>query len=186
METEKKSAKINILQVAMKMFAKNGYHKTSTAEICKKAKISSGLLFYHFGTKRELLDATIDLILLKVDLIINQKPSLTPREELENIIDVFFKSLKDERPFWDLYMALLYQPDTKELILNKVLEHSKNFRRKVYELMKEMGYKNPNSESFEFEIFRVGVFASYLSNHNEILLKKASNIMKTKYITNLI
>lgn len=181
---EKKSAKKDIVRIAMKMFAENGYHKTSTAAICKKAEISTGLLFYHFSSKEKLLNAIIDLILSKIDDILNQTHSSSPQKELENIIDGFFNSLKKERPFWDLYMALLYQPDTKKLILNRVLEHSIKFRRTIYDLMKKMKFDNPSDESFEFEIFRVGIFASYLSNHDERLLEKSSKRMKIKYLPN--
>ena len=43
----KKNAKQQILNVALEMFASQGYHKTSTGAICKEAGISAGLLFYH-------------------------------------------------------------------------------------------------------------------------------------------
>tara|TARA_R110000868_G_scaffold192261_1_gene436636 strand:+ start:767 stop:1339 length:573 start_codon:yes stop_codon:yes gene_type:complete len=181
---EKKNTKKNLVQIAMKMFAENGYHKTSTSAICEKAGISTGLLFYHYSSKEKLLNAIIDLILSKIDKILNQTENSNPKKELENIIDEFFNSLKEERPFWDLYMALLYQPDTKELILGRVLDHSKNFRRTIYDLMKKMDVENPSDQSFEFEIFRVGIFASYLSNHDELLLQKACKKMKLKYLPN--
>jgi len=164
------------------MFAESGYHKTSTAAICKKAEISTGLLFYHFSSKEKLLNAIIDLIISKIDDILNQTHSASPEKELENIIDEFFNSLIKERQFWDLYMALLYQPDTKELILGRVLEHSKQFRRTIYDLLKAIGSENPSAESFEFEVFRVGIFASYLSNHDERLLEKSCKRMKLKYL----
>ncbi len=181
---EKKNAKKDIVQIAMKMFAENGYHKTSTAAICKKLNISSGLLFYHFSSKEKLLNAIIDLIISKIDIILNQTSNSDPRIELEYIIDAFMVSLKKDRQFWDLYMALLYQPDTKELILARVLEHSKQFRRAIYELLKKMGSKNPSIDSFDFEVFRVGIFASYLANHDEQLLEKSCKRLKNKYLIN--
>ena len=181
---EKKSAKNDIVKIAMQMFAESGYHKTSTAAICKKAEISTGLLFYHFSSKEKLLNTIIDLILSKIDNILNQTQSKSPEKELENIIDEFFNSLKNDRQFWDLYMVLLYQPDTKELILGRILKHSIQFRRTIFGLLKEMGSKNPSTESFEFEVFRVGIFASYLSNHDERLLKKSCKRMKFKYLPN--
>lgn len=43
-----------LLTVAMSKFAKNGYKKTTTDEIISDAEISKGLLFYYFGTKKDL------------------------------------------------------------------------------------------------------------------------------------
>ncbi len=48
------SKRINLLTVAMDEFANNGYKKTTTDEIIKKSHISKGLLFYYFGTKKDL------------------------------------------------------------------------------------------------------------------------------------
>ncbi|WP_033291378.1 TetR/AcrR family transcriptional regulator [Amycolatopsis jejuensis] len=41
-----------ILDAAAECFARNGFEKTSTADICRAAGISSGSLFHYFPTKR--------------------------------------------------------------------------------------------------------------------------------------
>ena len=43
LKKNKKNAKQQILNVALEMFATQGYHKTSTGAICKEAGISTGL-----------------------------------------------------------------------------------------------------------------------------------------------
>jgi TetR/AcrR family transcriptional regulator len=43
-----------IINAATKIFAKNGYQYASTNEIVKEAKISKGLLFHYFSSKKEL------------------------------------------------------------------------------------------------------------------------------------
>jgi len=179
-----KNKKKEIVEIAMRLFAQNGYHKTTTAAISKEANISTGLLFYHFSNKKILLDAIIDFILMKLNHILEHPKCLSPKTELECIIDRFYDSLRNNIPFWGLYMTLLYQPDTKDQIQDKVIENSRKFRRKVYELLKEMGSENPGDDSFEFEIMRVGIFTSYLSNKDEKLLNKSCNLLKIKYITN--
>ncbi|NJO89187.1 MAG: TetR/AcrR family transcriptional regulator [Chloroflexia bacterium] len=176
-----RSAKENIIQIAMKMFAENGFHKTSTASISQEANISTGLLFYHFNSKERLLDAIMDLILEKLNQIVNIGKG-SPIEQLESIIDNFINSLRLDGSFWDLYIMLLYQPDTKHLILERVREHTQNFKQKVYELMVKLERDDPKGISFEFEIYRIGVFASYQSNHSDDFLEKASIRMKEKYL----
>lgn len=43
-----------ILKAALKSFEKNGFHKTTTKEISKKAGIAEGTLFNYFRTKEDL------------------------------------------------------------------------------------------------------------------------------------
>lgn len=50
------NTKEKILNSALKLFAKNGIERTSTAEITKDVGISSGALFVHFNTKQDLID----------------------------------------------------------------------------------------------------------------------------------
>lgn len=175
-------SKEHIVLVAMRLFSTRGYHKTSTQAICDAAGISTGLLFYHFGSKENLLKSIVKMTLSKIDETLEHNGEEDPAQLLENIIDAFFDSLKEHSQYWDLYMALLYQPDTKAQIVEEVSEHSTKFRRRVFELMEKMGRKDPAGDSFEFEVFRVGSFASYLANHNEKLLIQARKKIKERYL----
>lgn len=49
--------KEKILKSALKLFAKQGIDKTSTAQITKDVGIAEGTLFVHFKTKQELIDS---------------------------------------------------------------------------------------------------------------------------------
>ena len=50
------TTKEKILKSALKLFAKQGIDKTSTAQITKDVGIASGTLFVHFKTKQALID----------------------------------------------------------------------------------------------------------------------------------
>lgn len=52
-----------ILDVAERMFCKNGYDNTSTNDILAEIGIARGTLYYHFKNKEDILDAMIDRIL---------------------------------------------------------------------------------------------------------------------------
>jgi TetR/AcrR family transcriptional regulator, repressor for uid operon len=45
----------HILDVAEQCFAANGFHRTTTADICRKAGISAGALYGHFDSKEALI-----------------------------------------------------------------------------------------------------------------------------------
>jgi len=49
----------NIIQIALDLFALNGYEATGVQEIADKANISKPTLYHYFGSKRGLLDAII-------------------------------------------------------------------------------------------------------------------------------
>ncbi|WP_327102419.1 TetR/AcrR family transcriptional regulator [Nonomuraea glycinis] len=48
-----------IIQCAIDVLATEGYARASMARIAKQAKISTGVISYHFGGKRQLLEAVI-------------------------------------------------------------------------------------------------------------------------------
>lgn len=48
------SVKERIINIALEEFAQNGYQSASTNVICKKAKVSKGLLYHYYGSKENL------------------------------------------------------------------------------------------------------------------------------------
>lgn len=47
--------KEKILNAALSLFIKEGFHGTSTSKIAKEAGVSNGTLFHHFNTKEDLV-----------------------------------------------------------------------------------------------------------------------------------
>ena len=52
-----KSKKEIIIETATRLFAKQGFEKTSVAAICESAEVSKGLVYHHFTSKDEILIA---------------------------------------------------------------------------------------------------------------------------------
>jgi AcrR family transcriptional regulator len=52
-----KEKKQKILDAALQLFVKRGFHGTSTAEIAKTAGVATGTLFHYFKTKEELINS---------------------------------------------------------------------------------------------------------------------------------
>ncbi|MGS1106561.1 TetR/AcrR family transcriptional regulator [Achromobacter anxifer] len=48
-----------ILAAAAECFAEQGFHSTSTAQICARAGMSPGNLFHYYGSKAEIIEAMI-------------------------------------------------------------------------------------------------------------------------------
>lgn len=50
-----------LVRAAQKLFHRNGYHRTSIADVAREANIPPGNVFYYFKTKEELAEAVIAL-----------------------------------------------------------------------------------------------------------------------------
>jgi AcrR family transcriptional regulator len=55
-----KKTKLVIMNNSIKLFARQGYHKTTINEICRSSKVTSGAFFGHFPSKKKLLLEVID------------------------------------------------------------------------------------------------------------------------------
>ena len=55
-ELQNAEVKDKIIKGAIEEFAENGYKAASTNSICKKAKVSKGLIYYYFKSKEETLN----------------------------------------------------------------------------------------------------------------------------------
>jgi TetR/AcrR family transcriptional regulator, fatty acid metabolism regulator protein len=65
-----------ILDCALAVFARKGFHETSIADICARARIARGTLYQYFTNKRGVLAALIDRIVCRVLDAIQHWPSL--------------------------------------------------------------------------------------------------------------
>jgi len=66
-----------ILDMAVDVFAEQGFADASIAEIAKRANASVGSIYYHFGGRRELFLALFDRFVTKIDERIAQTAART-------------------------------------------------------------------------------------------------------------
>ena len=66
------STRVQIVEVADRLFYQRGYDSTSFSDISKAVKISRGNVTFHFKTKDEILEAVIDLRLERTRRMLEQ------------------------------------------------------------------------------------------------------------------
>ena len=59
-DTEKEGRRTEILAAAKKVFARNGYHATTVADIAKAARLSYGSIYWYFDSKDALFHALME------------------------------------------------------------------------------------------------------------------------------
>ncbi|MCC4422508.1 TetR/AcrR family transcriptional regulator [Limosilactobacillus reuteri] len=60
------AGKKKVLTTALKLFANNGFHATTTAKIAKQAGVSEGTIYKYFSSKDDLLAKLLQPILIEI------------------------------------------------------------------------------------------------------------------------
>ncbi|OPX46035.1 fatty acid metabolism regulator protein [Ruminiclostridium hungatei] len=58
-QMQKRQTRTRIIETALKLFAQNGFARTSTLAVAKESEVSHGTIFAHFKTQDELIIAVI-------------------------------------------------------------------------------------------------------------------------------
>lgn len=160
----------DILQASLELFSVKGYSNTSTRDIAKAANVAEGTIFKHFGSKENLLYATL-IPLLKHTLAQEWKEQLSlVNQNIEDYpFPVFLKEIlgkkityasDNSKVFKILYMEFIYQENMRDNLvtlipieivkeINEMLDYYK-LERQVVDL--------PNKELFGFLVGTVMTF----------------------------
>ncbi len=67
-------SRARVLQVALELFAEQGFAATSTRELSERLGFTKAALYYHFRSKDDLLAALISPVVEQLTALINQTP----------------------------------------------------------------------------------------------------------------
>lgn len=132
-EEIRSTRKLQIMEAALEVFASEGYHKASIAQIAKKAQISKGLMYNYFKSKEELLKAVliegVEGFKKSFDQIVDE---LDTPEELEIFIKGGMDIMGQNSHFYKLYFTVLFQPAAYQIV-------KENYQVLIGEILKEVG-----------------------------------------------
>lgn len=117
---QSKATRKRIIQTSLRLFAVNGYERTSTRDIAKEAKMSVSLLYNYFDSKDELLK-TIFLEgfgVIKAMFKKDRHRELTLEVFLQNM----FRLIRRHPDFWRLFYSLRISAIVQELLEEEVEE----------------------------------------------------------------
>ncbi|WP_165550227.1 TetR/AcrR family transcriptional regulator [Kribbella speibonae] len=86
-----------IIETAERLFAEHGYDATSTARIATEAGVPSGLVFYHFATKLDLLLAVVQERPAPREVLRSTARGRTVRRRLRAIVATMAEELEHDR-----------------------------------------------------------------------------------------
>jgi AcrR family transcriptional regulator len=97
----KQARRAEILDAALKVFARRGLEATKITDIAEQAGVSHGLLYHYFPTKEAVFEAIIERSVSDGLTIIDEAERSTPDAwlALERIVDAFLAGLRERTEF---------------------------------------------------------------------------------------
>jgi len=177
-------SKENIENIALELFALNGYHATSISQIAKKAGISKGLLYNYFESKEKLLDSIITKVYDEIMRIVQVSESLPAEKQIEMMIIQTIDHLKKNISFWRLYLFLVHQSDIQKKLEILYEKMRNDYMEYVVKLFQEMGSKNPAMEAMMLGTMFDGIGLNYVTAPEGYPIDEMSKYLVEVFIIN--
>jgi AcrR family transcriptional regulator len=161
-ETMKAESRGAILAAALELFAKRGYSATTTDEIAKKAKVSKGHIFAHFGTKQDILMAILDEQIGRLMPGLDDGSELrSAKEKFISLIDAWVEVVKTEPLLVRLSLQLNLDDEYRKLLKTKGKQYYDAVFGRLRDLVKQLGSKDPDLDC----LLLTFVFDGIMANH---------------------
>jgi AcrR family transcriptional regulator len=179
--------KESLLQAALKVFATNGYHGSSIAEIAKEAKVSKALFYHYFESKRDLLVIFAKQRLEEwTPLIENLETIHNPKKRIQFLIHFVLNEL-ETKPDWLRFLYMLYLSAEGVLAIQEAMKkYQKQFDRLFAaerQLYKDLGYMDPDHEAIYLRSVLQGICLEYLLSGKQYPLTTMKEKILTRYVT---
>jgi len=132
-----------ILDAAMDVFSRKGFHLAPTAEIAREAGIAEGTIYNYFPSKRELFIAVIKNFVITVPLLelIDKLPQGDIAVTFGHIIQNRFKLVESENVsrILSLMAEVIRDPELKDLWTTQFLQPFLSKMERIHESLKTTG-----------------------------------------------
>lgn len=90
-----------ILQAAICLFAREGFHAVSVDKIVGQARVNKRMVYHYFGSKDALFEAALSEVYKRIEDIEFHavERGRSPREKLSRLLESYFQFLDDEPEF---------------------------------------------------------------------------------------
>ena len=169
----------NILQAALELFAQEGFTATSTNRIAKRAGVSEGLIFRHYGNKDGLLQAILKdgeerAKVIFADIVFETEPIEVIRKTL-NLGQKMIGNQSDA-DFWKLQYKIKWEIEQYSEQKLEPLEQA------LTAAFNKLGYKSPEWEARFLLVSVDGLATRYFLQEN-FDLDSMIQFLKEKYLS---
>lgn len=175
-----------ILEAALELFARQGFHNTSIEQIRKKAGVSKGLIYNYFTKKEDLVTAIIMGEMKSGENIMAELGRKTdPQERFQYVIDFAFEAMTRNLEHSKLVASLSLQLDLpefshlREMIVGRVV----GFFPLAEHLIRELGFPNPDVEARALMALLDGLGIQYIMLGDVIDLDQMKQYLLDRYLS---
>ena len=182
LEEHREVQKEKILNAALELFAKKGYHNTSIEQIRKQAGVSKGLIYNYFEKKEDLMKAIVLGALKGADDFIEKLNALeTPQEKIKMLIDISFDYMIRQFEYSKLMVALSLQMDQFPE-LDQVIHMKYSGSMPLLEnLLSQIGHPKPKEEAQILAALLDGIGIQYIVLKEDLPIESIRNYLHQKY-----
>lgn len=130
---------VQIIEIAEKLFAQNGFNGTSVRDIAEEAGVNLAMISYYFGSKEKLMQALFEHrsgnIKMRVDTLLNDE-SLSPRAKVDWLIDDFIDRAMQRECFYKI-MVCEQMMEKNQFVTSMIGEVKKKNAEIISELIKD-------------------------------------------------
>ena len=174
------------LKAALKVFAANGYHGSSVADIAKEADVSKALFYHYFDSKKDLLVIFAKQRLEEwTPLIKSLEEIISPKERILFLINFVLSELETNAD-WLRFLYMLYlSTEGISAIQEAMRKYKEKFdrlfaaERKLY---KDLGYADPEMEATYLRSVLQGISLEYLLSGGNYPLQTMKEKIIKRYI----
>lgn len=138
----------DILNAAIKVFAKYGYHQAKVAMVAEHAKVGTGSVYLYYENKQDILNRIFenlwDRMVTELDQVM--KTEISSLQKAEKLIDILFDVFNKNSS-----LAKLYAKEHNYLIDSEKATFIDNYN-KFFELIKELLEEGKNNGEFYSEL----------------------------------
>lgn len=147
-ESMREERKQQIMDVALRLFAEQGYVSTSINKIASEIGVSKGLMYNYFSSKDDLLHGIFGQMFDAFgEFAGSAMPEITSKEDFSSMIDAILNLMTDNKDQWRLYMSVMFQPSLFEHAMSEFAQYIKGFMASLVQYFTMKGTADPLAEA---------------------------------------
>jgi AcrR family transcriptional regulator len=181
-EEIRENRKAHIMEMALELFANEGYYPTSISKIAKKAGISKGLMYNYFISKEQLIREIIDNGLQ--DLLATfdpDKDGVLTEMEFEYMINAIFGILQENIRYWKLYFSLIMQASVHQLVHEGFAKLVPRLLQTQVHYFEKKGLPDPVSEAIFFAAVLDGIAFNFIIDPDHFPIDKIKQLIIERF-----
>lgn len=175
---EIKTTKDRIIFESLKLFSKDGFDATSTRVIARSIDCSDAVIYKHFKSKQEILDAIIEICTDRLMAKSHQvKLEEMCWEDVENVcLGMFEFQTSDEWivPFRKLLLIEQFKNPKLEAIYRDVfINRPLSYMESIFEVLIKLGYMKPGNP----KVYAMDLYSPFFMYHT--IQEENAEVIKT-------